>query len=69
MGFLQDKRALITGVASNRSIAYGCARAMADQGAQLAFTYQNDKLKSRVEKIAAECGSEPSMRWAIEGPA
>lgn len=57
MGFLQDKRALIVGVASNRSIAYGCAKAMADQGAQLAFTYQNDKLKSRVEKIAAECGS------------
>ncbi len=57
MGFLQDKRILVTGVASNRSIAYGCAKAMADQGAQLAFTYQNDKLKSRAEKIAAECGS------------
>jgi enoyl-[acyl-carrier protein] reductase I len=57
MGFLQDKRVLVVGVASNRSIAYGCAKAMHDQGAQLAFTYQNDKLKSRVEKIAAECGS------------
>lgn len=57
MGFLQDKRILVTGVASNRSIAYGCAKAMADQGAQLAFTYQNDKLKSRAEKIAAECDS------------
>jgi enoyl-[acyl-carrier protein] reductase I len=58
MGFLQDKRALIVGVASNRSIAYGVAKAMHEQGAQLAFTYQNDKLKGRVEKIAAECGSE-----------
>jgi len=58
MGFMQDKRVLVVGVASNRSIAYGCAKAMYDQGAQLAFTYQNDKLKSRVEKIAAECGSD-----------
>jgi enoyl-[acyl-carrier protein] reductase I len=57
MGFLQDKRVLVVGVASNRSIAYGCAKAMHEQGAQLAFTYQNDKLKSRVEKIAEECGS------------
>lgn len=54
MGFLQGKRALITGIASERSIATGIAEAMHREGAQLAFTYQNDKLKSRVEKAAAE---------------
>ncbi|MFT4197299.1 MAG: enoyl-ACP reductase [Pseudoxanthomonas sp.] len=53
MGFLQGKRALITGIASDRSIASGIAEAMHREGAQLAFTYQNDKLKSRVEKAAA----------------
>ena len=57
MGFLQGKRALITGIASERSIATGIAEAMHREGAQLAFTYQNDKLKSRVEKAAAEYGS------------
>ncbi|MGL5006356.1 MAG: enoyl-ACP reductase FabI [Plesiomonas sp.] len=57
MGFLTGKRILIAGVASTRSIAYGIAAAMHREGAELAFTYQNDKLKSRVEAIAAECGS------------
>ncbi len=57
MGFLTGKRALITGVASDRSIAYGIAAAMHREGAELAFTYQNDKLKGRVEKFAAEFGS------------
>lgn len=61
MGFLQGKRVLIVGVASPRSIASGIAHAMAKQGAELAFTYQNDKLKSRVEKIAEECGANPAM--------
>lgn len=58
MGFLQGKRALITGVASQRSIASGIAEAMHREGAELAFTYQNDKLKSRVEAAAGECGSD-----------
>ncbi len=57
MGFLTGKRALITGIASNRSIAYGIAQAMHREGAELAFTYQNEKLKPRVEKFAAEFGS------------
>ena len=57
MGFLQGKRALITGIASERSIATGIAEAMHREDAELAFTYQNDKLKSRVEKAAAEYGS------------
>ncbi len=58
MGFLEGKRALIVGLASNRSIAWGIAQAMQREGAELAFTYQNDKLKERVEKMAAECGSD-----------
>ena len=57
MGFLKGKRALIVGVASNRSIAWGIAEAMHEQGAELAFTYQNDKLLSRVQKIADQTGS------------
>ena len=58
MGFLTGKKALITGVASNRSIAYGIAQCMAREGAELAFTYQNKKLKPRVEKIAKSLNSE-----------
>lgn len=54
MGFLTGKRALIAGVASNRSIAYGVAKAMKREGAELAFTYQNEKLKNRVEKMGQE---------------
>ncbi|QGM80580.1 enoyl-ACP reductase FabI [Otariodibacter oris] len=57
MGFLANKRILIAGVASSRSIAYGIAKAMHREGAELAFTYQNDKLKARVEEFAAEFGS------------
>ena len=54
MGMLDGKRALIVGVASNRSIAWGIAQAMHREGADLAFTYQNEKLRERVEKFAAE---------------
>lgn len=57
MGFMQNKRALIVGVASNRSIAYGIAEAMAREGAEIALTYQNDKLKERVEKLGQELGA------------
>ena len=57
MGILKDKRALITGVASNRSIAWGIASAMRAQGAELAFTYQNERLGGRVQKLAAELDS------------
>ena len=58
MGFLQDKRVLIVGVASNRSIAYGVAAAMHREGAQLAFTYQGDKLRDRVTGFASEFESD-----------
>ncbi len=57
MGFMAGKRALIVGLASKRSIAYGIATAMAREGAELAFTYQNEKLKGRVEDMAAGLGS------------
>jgi len=58
MGFLAGKRALIVGVASPRSIAWGIAEAMREQGAELAYTYQTDKLKPRVESIAEATGSD-----------
>ncbi len=58
MGFMAGKRALIVGVASDRSIATGIAEAFAREGAELAFTYQNDRLKGRVDKLAAKLGSK-----------
>ena len=58
MGFLAGKRILVTGVLSNRSIAYGIARACHQQGAELAFTYVGDRFKDRVSEFAAEFGSD-----------
>ena len=58
MGFLAGKRILITGVISNRSIAYGIAKACHREGAQLAFTYQGDRFKDRLAKFAEEFGSK-----------
>jgi enoyl-[acyl-carrier protein] reductase I len=52
MGLLEGKRALITGIANERSIAYGIAQAFHREGAELAFTYANEKLKKRVEEVA-----------------
>ena len=57
MGFLDGKRILITGLLSNRSIAYGIARAAQRQGAELAFTYQNERFQERVTEMARELGS------------
>jgi len=61
MGMLEGKKALIVGVASPRSIAWGIAEAMHREGAELAFTYQNEKLQSRVQKIADQTGSTLTM--------
>lgn len=61
MGFLSGKRALIVGLASNRSIAAGIAQAFHQQGAELAFTYQSEKLKQRVENMAAQWGSNITL--------
>jgi enoyl-[acyl-carrier protein] reductase I len=57
MGILTGKRALIVGVATDRSIAWGIAQAFHAHGAELAFTYGNEKLKDRVEPLAASVGS------------
>ncbi|MBI3222221.1 MAG: enoyl-ACP reductase FabI [Nitrosomonadales bacterium] len=58
MGFLSSKRILITGMISNRSIAYGIAKAMHREGAELAFTYQGERVRGRVEEMAKDFGSE-----------
>jgi enoyl-[acyl-carrier protein] reductase I len=57
MGFLTGKKLLITGVLSNRSIAYGIARACHQQGAELAFSYVGERFKDRITEFAAEFGS------------
>jgi len=61
MGFLSGKRALIVGLASERSIAYGIASAMHREGAELALTYQNDKLKSRVEDMGKQLNTNITL--------
>ncbi|PSJ79674.1 enoyl-ACP reductase FabI [Neisseria iguanae] len=69
MGFLQGKKILITGMISERSIAYGIAKACRDQGAELAFTYVVDKLEERVRKMAAELGSDLVFRCDVNNDA
>lgn len=61
MGLLAERRLLITGVLSNRSIAYGVAKACHREGATLAFTYASDELKERVVRLAAEFGPCPVL--------
>lgn len=58
MGFLEGRRILITGLLSNRSIAYGIAKSCKEQGAELAFTYQNERVMERVQKLASEFDSQ-----------
>lgn len=58
MGFLTGKKLLITGVISNRSIAYGIAKACHREGAELAFTYVNERYRGRIEDFAKEFGSD-----------
>ncbi|MBA4710627.1 enoyl-[acyl-carrier-protein] reductase FabI [Aquitalea sp. FJL05] len=66
MGFLQGKKILITGMISNRSIAYGIAQACHKQGAELAFTYVVDKLEDRVREMAKDFGSELVFRCDVQ---
>jgi len=69
-GLLAGKRGLIMGVANNRSIAWGIARACHDQGAELAFSYQGEALKKRVEPLAAEIGVDTLVECDVtNGPA
>ena len=58
MGLMKGRRGLIMGLANDKSIAWGIAKALADQGAELAFSYQGDALKKRVEPLAAQIGSD-----------
>jgi enoyl-[acyl-carrier protein] reductase I len=66
MGFMAGKRALIVGVASDRSIATGIAEAFAREGAEIAFTYQNEKLKGRVEKLSARLGQNTDLLYQCD---
>ena len=66
MGFLTGKRALIVGVTSNKSIAWGIAKAMHREGAEIALTYQNERLRGRVEKFATELGSDLTVPCDVE---
>lgn len=66
MNFLTGKHILVTGISNNRSIAYGIAQAMHREGAVLAFTYQNDRLKSRVEEFATDFNSSIVLPCNVE---
>jgi enoyl-[acyl-carrier protein] reductase I len=65
MGLLHDKKILITGLLSTRSIAYGIAKAMSREGATLAFAYQSEELRDRVERLAQDFGSAPLLRCDV----
>jgi enoyl-[acyl-carrier protein] reductase I len=67
-GLMRGKRGLIFGIANNRSLAYGIAKACADAGAQLALTYQGDALRKRVEPIAAELGAKVAGHCDVTDP-
>ncbi len=66
---MAGKRGLILGVANNRSIAWGIAKAVADQGAELALTYQGDAFKKRVEPLATELGAHVVGHCDVTDPA
>ena len=66
MGFMAGKKALIVGVASDRSIATGIAEAFAREGAEIAFTYQNEKLKGRVEKLSTRLGQDTELLFPCD---
>ena len=69
MGFLTGKKLLITGVLSNRSIAYGVAKAARREGAELALTYQNERFKDRVTEMAKELGSDIALPCEVTSDA
>jgi len=69
MGFLSGKKILITGLLSNRSIAYGIAKTARREGAELAFTYQNERFKERVVDMARELGSAIALPCEVTSDA
>ncbi|KQZ94060.1 enoyl-ACP reductase [Mesorhizobium sp. Root157] len=68
-GLMAGKRGLILGVANNRSIAFGIAKACVDHGAKIALTYQGEAFKKRVEPLAAELGAHVSGHCDVTDPA
>jgi enoyl-[acyl-carrier protein] reductase I len=68
MSFLKGKKALVLGVANDKSIATGITRAIYEQGGEIALTYQTERLQSRVEKLAQETGNGPTMQCDITNP-
>src|SRR5688572_13666635 len=69
MGLLSGKKILVTGLLSNRSIAYGVAKAAQREGAELAFTYQNERFRDRVTDMAAELGSKVAIPCEVTSDA
>ena len=69
MGLLSGKRILVTGVLSNRSIAYGIAKAAHREGAQIALTYQNERFKDRAVDMAREMGSDIALPCEVTSDA
>ncbi len=69
MGFLSGKKILVTGLLSNRSIAYGIAKTARREGAELAFTYQNERFKERVVDMARELGSAIALPCEVTSDA
>lgn len=65
MGFLEGKKILITGIVSNRSIAYGIAKCCYREGAQLAFSYANERFKDRLAGFAADFGSDIVLQMDV----
>ncbi len=66
MGFLANKKALVLGIASKKSIAYGIAKAIQHQGAEVAITFQNERLKERAENFAAELSSPFFLKCDVD---
>src|SRR5215210_6294688 len=69
MAMLAGKKILVTGLLSNRSIAHGIAKAARREGAELAFTYQNERFKDRVTEMAAELGSQIAVPCEVTSDA
>src|SRR5687767_15860357 len=69
MALLSGKKILVTGVISNRSIAYGVAKAARREGAELALTYQNERFKDRVTEMANELGSDIALPCEVTNDA
>src|SRR4249920_677885 len=69
MALLSGKKILVTGIISNRSIAFGIAKAARREGAEIALTYQNERFKDRVTDMARELGSEIALPCEVTSDA